>query len=692
MANESKKSAVPDRQALLEALKPAKSLRSVLTQNVSWDSLEDLLTYELPSPFAAQHYADLADLAVSQGWVNEEQLAELQKNREVLSDALGQALVQRGVITQEQLVTALAERKRGNQPLWRILMQLHMVAPEQVVEALSVILQRPMGARPDDRFCQYLIAEGLLTAEELDAHWEQAKDKQVDFRDYLRRAKVLTDEVLAQALAYHLELPYEPLAKVDRIPPNILHLLPVTILRRHHTLPYKAVGNALYMAFSDAHDLQDLHKLSMLVKADLTPVIAPAGRLRALIDEYLPSLAADLAVETEEEHDRLEAEGQVISTVDLLTTLVRGLLKCKGSDLHLEPQRETYRVRYRMDGLLHDVVSLSPASGRKLVARVQTISNIYVGTSLLPLDGHLSLVVDGREVQFRVASIQGRWGQKLAMRRVQSDLAFCSFEQLGMTIEQRQVMDRILNAANGLMLVTGAVGSGKSTTLYSCLNVLDCFAHNVMTIEDPVEYEVAGITQIEVNAKTGLTFEIGLRGLLRQDPDVIMVGEIRDAETADIAVRAAMTGQLVLSTLHANSASGAVNSLLHLGVQRLLLGAALRGIVYQALVRRVCPACSETYPAPLAYKQALGVYEGLELRLARGKGCSQCFQTGYAGRHGVYEVIEVSDDLRQAVAAGASSAQVEEIAARDGMVPLREHAKALVLAGITTIEEMARIL
>lgn len=668
------------------------SLVELLNRDVSWASFKDVLNYEIPSPFTSNHNADLADVALSEGWVTPAELENLKRHQEALGDSFGTILVERGMITEAQLAEAQAYKKRTGQPLWRTLMQLKMVGPEQIAEVLHSDLALPFGSLPNTPFHVYLMDHGVVQRDKLEQAWVAARDKKVEFKRYLRERKLLTDKQIAEALAFTLETPYESLDDVVEIPPRLLRLVPASVLLRHQALPYKVEGKKLYVAFAEEHNLKDMQTLGLLLDYELAPVIAPRDRLQVLINTFLPRDKSDLAVGSEAELQELEEAGHMLSAVDLLNVVLRGLVRSTATDIHFEPQRDSVRIRYRVDGLLHDVMSVNPIVGRKLSTRIQTLANMYVGQAQLPLDGHLTIDVDGQELQFRIATVPGVHGVKLAMRKVQTDLAFCNFETLGMTVEHRRLLSEILDSSNGLVLTTGPVGSGKTTTLYACLNVMDCFVHNVMTIEDPVEFDVAGVTQIQVNTKQGFTFSIGLRALLRQDPDVLMIGEIRDDETAEIAVRAAMTGQLVLSTLHANSAPAAVNALLHLKIRPFLLASALRGIVFSRLVRRICTHCSESYEADLPTKLEIGIDPKETLVLKRGKGCSHCFNTGYHGRTGVYELLKVGDAFREAVASHSPPSELEATALRDGMLRLSDHAMQLVRDGVTTVDEMQRIL
>ena len=410
-------------------------------------------------------------------------------------------------------------------------------------------------------------------------------------------------------------------------------------------------------------------------------VLVPRDQLMALLDRVLDS-AVDLPPE------------QVTDTsaARILDLILRGLIRCRGTDVHFEPQRSSTRVRYRVDGRLHDMMTLDPPTARRLAARVMTLADMNVTEKHRPQDGHLTYKLDDTDCDVRIASVPCNHGQKLALRRVQAHMAHCSLEQLGMGKSQRQAMDAVMSEPNGLILVSGPVGAGKTTTLYSCLSCLDCLANNIMTIEDPIEYELPGGAQIQVNERLELTFASGLRAILRQDPDVILVGEIRDEETAQVAVRAAMTGQLVFSTLHANSAATAVTSLLNLDVPPYLVSQAVTGVVFQELLRKVCPECQYDVELTEFMRRELGLAADDRRKLSRGRGCKHCLQTGYSGRVGAYEILHVDEAFRDVIIRQPTSHELNDAAEKAGILSLRAHATQLVLNGVTTFDEMQRVL
>lgn len=643
----------------------------VLRKDVSIKSIKELLFYEILATKKDQDLDEAKDFD-----------PDHLEDPNLVSDSVGNILVDRGLIDREQLDAARVHGERTGQPLLRSLLQMGSTLPQEINAILHMKIPLPIGKLPDDEFVRFLIDKQLTTRKELEESWANTKEQKIDFVSYLRSNDVVSDENLAEALASQASLPFEALEEIETIPEPVLRLLPTNVLMSRKALPLRLEGDTLVVAFADVLDIIEFEKMEMMLNHKLEAVIVPRDRLRLLT-----------AANVTEQHAYLDQTNSDTGPVQLLNTILRGLTKCNGTDIHIEPQKNAVRIRYRVDGLLHDVMTLDLTTARRIVGRIKTMANMDVVQTRVPQDGHLFLDIgDDLSVDFRVATVPSHTGEKVALRMVQSHMAFSTFQQLGMNQAQQQMMDEMLSSASGMILVTGPVGAGKTTTLYSCLSCMDCLAHNIMTVEDPVEYELTGGCQIQVNEKTGVTFAAGLRAILRQDPDVILVGEIRDEETANVAIRASMTGQLVFSTLHANSASSAVTSLLNLGVAPYLVSQAIAGVLFQRLVRCICVECKESYRAPDYVKQVLGQPINDELRLYRGKGCKRCLHTGYQGRVGAFELLQLDDDYRRIVINNPTSRQLRDAAIKSGMQPLYRHGRELALAGVTSVEEAQRVL
>jgi type IV pilus assembly protein PilB len=655
----------------LHALYGEKTLMGVLRQDVSIRSIKELLFYDVLPSKKDQGLDETLDFDPHH-----------LEDPNLVSESVGNILVDRGMIDRDQLDAARAHGERTGQPLLRSLLQMGSTLPQEINALLHMKIPLPIGNLPDDQFVRYLIDEQIITRKELEDAWGKTKEQKTDFVSYLRSNDVVSDEDLAKALAAQANLPFDLLEEIETIPEAILRLLPTNVLMSRKALPLRLVDDTLFVAFADVLDIIEFEKMEMMLNHTLQAVIVPRDRLSLLTDANVNG-----------QHTYLDQTNNDTGPVELLNTILRGLTKCDGTDIHIEPQKTAVRVRYRVDGLLHDVMTLDPATARRIAGRIKTMANMDVVQTRVPQDGHLFLDIgDGLKVDFRVATAPCHSGEKVALRMVQSHMAFSTFQQLGMNQAQQQVMDGLLSSASGMILVTGPVGAGKTTTLYSCLSCMDCLTHNIMTIEDPVEYELTGGSQIEVNEKTGVSFAVGLRAILRQDPDIILVGEIRDEETANVAIRASMTGQLVFSTLHANSASSAVTSLLNLGVAPYLVSQAVTGVLFQRLVRSICSECKEGYRAPDYVKQVLGRPGHEELTLYRGKGCKKCLHTGYHGRVGAFELLKLDDDYRRVIINNPTGRELRDAAINSGMQPLSLHARELALAGVTSVEEAQRIL
>ena len=365
-------------------------------------------------------------------------------------------------------------------------------------------------------------------------------------------------------------------------------------------------------------------------------------------------------------------------------------MRAGASDIHLEPFEDKVAVRLRIDGLLTEIAALSAKLAPYLVSRVKVMARLDIAEKRLPQDGRLSLTLGGKSYDVRVSTLPIRYGERVVMRLLDKDQAFLSLSDLGMAEKICKRFESALSEPNGILLVTGPTGAGKTTTLYAALGLLNDQSRNIMTVEDPIEYALKGVSQTQVNNKVGMTFSSGLRSILRQDPDVVMVGEIRDAETAEIAVQASLTGHLVLSTVHTNSAAAAITRLVDMGVEPFLLASSVKAVLAQRLVRQLCGSCKQPYQASKDTAAKLGL-KSLQLKLYRPTGCLDCQNTGYRGRVGIYELIMVNDDIRRMIQNGAGELDIEAKAIAEGLPVLADSGRELVLAGETTLEEVLRV-
>jgi type IV pilus assembly protein PilB len=649
------------------------TLYQMLNQDVSWHSIRDLMSYEI-SFNHAEHDAG-PERAGTDGEGPD------------IEETIGNMMVDRGILNDRQLEQAREQSSKTGQPFWRAVMQAKPERSATLYSFLNTPLNELFRGAPDEAFCNWLLENDVLTVDTLKAARKAARASDLDLPDELRRRGDATDEQIAEGLAVAADLPYESLADVDEIPSEVLSLVPPQILLAHNALPLSRTETKIRVAFAAPTAVDELGRLGLMLEREVDPCIAPREALQNRLQQLF--LIRDGKSET---FGTPEAS-KSLPTAELIASISRGLLRAEGTDIHVEPQKSSARIRYRVDGVLHDVLSLGLDDARRLVTSIKSQAGMDITQPFLPGDGHLAISLgDNETATFRISTIPTINGEKMAMRWVQSEMAFSSFANIGMTGRQEALVRELLALPNGLVMTCGPVGSGKTTTLYSCINSMDCFNRNICTIEDPVEFEVAGINQVQVNEARGLDFATTLRSMLRQDPDTILVGEIRDEETAAAALRAALTGTLVLSTIHANSAATAINALIYLGCKPFLVANATAAIIFQRLIRRVCDECREEYEAESHDLAELGIVESGAVTLARGRGCRRCFHTGYHGRTGVYEILTVDAGFREVIVSSARVEELEEAALASGMVPLASHARELVLEGVTTVEEYSRII
>jgi general secretion pathway protein E len=377
--------------------------------------------------------------------------------------------------------------------------------------------------------------------------------------------------------------------------------------------------------------------------------------------------------------------------VRLVNLLIEEAVIAEASDIHIEPSEESLRVRYRIDGILYDLEAPPRRLQAAVTSRIKLMAELNIAERRLPQDGRIRMTLNSRRVDIRVSSIPTIHGESIVMRLLDRSSVFMPFDKLGFSPQTATLFDKLINQPNKILLVTGPTGSGKTTTLYAALDKINAPEKKIITIEDPVEYQLKGVNQIAVRPKIGLTFAGGLRHIVRQDPDVIMVGEIRDLETAEIAVHAALTGHLVFSTLHTNDAPGAITRLQDMGVEPYLIASVLSGVLAQRLVRRICQNCRVTAAADPGDLLAIGVSNGQDAELFRGEGCDACRKTGYKGRVGIYELFIITEEVRSLILRKASTGEIRRLAVEHGMVTLREDAWAKARAGLTTIDEILRV-
>ncbi|MFC2051084.1 GspE/PulE family protein [Chloroflexota bacterium] len=481
--------------------------------------------------------------------------------------------------------------------------------------------------------------------------------------------------------------------------PEALNLIPENLARKHNVVPLAVEDETLRVAMSNPDDILAIEALAARTKKRILAVPASADDIREAIDfnyQAFGEIAKQFGsvVKTTEAIPPEKAAAAVADDSPLakaLNLLVEEAVKSRASDIHIEPEADRLRVRYRIDGILHEVTSLPIGAHGPLISRIKILAGMNIADPRRPQDGQFSFVSTGRDVDIRVATISTVHGETAVLRLLDKSMAVMSLSQIGFLPEGQEKFERMLMAPYGMLLLSGPTGAGKTTTLYAAVNSLDKVGHNIITIEDPVEYRFRGVNQIQINTKAGVTFASGLRAIVRLDPDIILVGEIRDHETADIATQSALTGHLVLSSVHANDTVGVLFRLIDLGVEPFLICSAVICIVAQRMVRRVCPSCAHKVTAPMVEQAAYHRETGEERsEFDYGAGCKACTYTGYLGRTGLFEILTISDEIKHSIVTGAAAAEIRALAIKEGMITLAKDGMLKAGAGITTPFEVLR--
>ena len=497
--------------------------------------------------------------------------------------------------------------------------------------------------------------------------------------------------------------PQGPIAAEAIQPPaDVLALIPADAASHFQAVPVARENGVLIVAMLDAGDVFTIDELQRITGMRVAPVPIAAHELRTAVSRLYPGGAdasagladSDIATQGIQRQNivvlgRPAGPSADAPTIILLNEVLERAIEQRASDIHLEPYERESICRFRVDGVLYDWGKFSPDDHVRLLSRVKVLANIDIAEHRLPGDGRFTIQLKGRRWDVRVSTMPSAHGEKGVLRMLPKDSTTLSLGELGMLERERKVFERLVSRPHGMLLVTGPTGSGKTTTLYTALRSVDTVARNVLTIEDPIEYELPRITQIQVQASVGLTFAVGLRHILRQDPDIIMVGEIRDPETLNMAVQAALTGHFVYSTLHCNDAPSAATRALDMGLEPCLFTSSVIGVMAQRLVRRICNDCRTEEPLPAALRERLNITDP-EARMYRGSGCQNCRHTGYRGRLGVYELMTMTEPVRDAIQRRAASSEVRRAALQSGMSTLRDDAIRKVLSGVTTLEEVLR--
>jgi len=560
---------------------------------------------------------------------------------------------------------------------------------------------------------ELLIENGLITERQLSRAQDQATKSGEPVTKILIGMGFVTDKDVTEMMGIQLNVDFVDLDNIN-LDPDTVKLIPDNLAKRYNVIPIELVDNMrIRLAMADPSDILAIDDIRLVTGYDIDPVIATESSLKKVIgtqfgstdlaevEDVTKEISAadfgDMEVDDNAEEEvsldemkQLVDEAPIVRVVNLI---ISQAINDKTSDIHIEPDAKSVRVRYRVDGVLHEVMQPPKHIQAPMVSRIKIMSSLDIAERRIPQDGKIHLKHDGREYDLRVSTLPCVHGEKVVMRILDRGSVMIGLGKLGFYPEIQAQLETMVDKPYGMVLVTGPTGSGKSTTLYSILNRLNTVGVNIMTVEDPVEYQIAGINQVQQNNKAGLTFAAALRSFLRQDPDIIMVGEIRDGETAGIAVESALTGHLVLSTLHTNDSPGAITRLTEMGIEPFLCSSSIICVLAQRLARTICSNCKEAYipPTESIRKFGLAAYTDSEITFYKGRGCDTCKMSGYKGRTGIHELLVMSDRLRSLVLQRASTAELRQCAIEEGMKTMPDDGLRKVLDGITTIEECLRV-
>ncbi len=563
--------------------------------------------------------------------------------------------------------------------------------------------QRFDGNRRKLRLGDILLNQQVITEEQLAKALQRQAGTGRKLGEVMVDEGITTEEAIAHALGSQLGMEYVNLNGL-KIPDEIISLVSSSVVKKYTAIPYmfdEKSANVLKVAMSDPMDMAAVDDFTIITNLQIEPVVATTRQILLFIDRYYSTADVKSAVDlyAKEREEQYKEEGEELYSEDisnspivqLVRTIIEQAVRQRASDIHIEPMENQVRIRYRIDGALYEKMAYSPRLLPAITARIKIIGGMDISEKRKPQDGRITQVVDRQEFDIRVSVLPTVYGEKTVMRLTSKSGLTRAKSQLGLRPNEQKQFDHILKNPHGIILVTGPTGSGKSTTLYTALSELNTEDVNIITVEDPVEANIDGINQVHVNPKADLTFATALRSILRQDPDIIMIGEIRDGETAGIAVQASITGHLVVSTLHTNSTAGSVGRLIDMGVESYLLADAVVGIIAQRLVRRLCPNCRRAVEATQDQKDLLLTEQDKPLTIYEPCGCTQCDNTGYKGRIGVYEIMEITSELKPLISHKASAEEIKKVALSQGMNTLRMSATQYVLDGTTSISEMTKV-
>lgn len=548
------------------------------------------------------------------------------------------------------------------------------------------------------RLGEILIDENIITQDQLELALKEQKESGLRLGEYLTEKLFVSEEQIISSLIKQLNISYIDLSKQD-ISQSILKHIPEKMIKTYKIIPFDIINGQLLIAMQDPLNYFAIDEIKRVVKLNIKTLITSKKAINEAIEKYFGKSEAHQAAQ---EFSNLNFNDTSSNTKDIdvsssspsvrfLNKIVEMGITKSASDIHIEPENETIRIRYRIDGHLVTEMEVDKGIHESLLSIVKQKSGMNIIEKRLPQDGSWSHKLKGKEIDLRASTLPLNKGEKIVIRILDKSSFEFKKENLGLSLSQLEIYNDLLKSLTGVILVTGETGSGKTTTLYTTITELTDDSKNIITLEDPVEYDFKGINQVSINPKIDLTFAKGLRSVLRQDPDIIMVGEIRDSETVKIAIESALTGHLVLSSIHTNNALETVTRLLEMGVEPFLIASTLNGIISQKLIRKICPNCKTSYEASYREKELLGIDVSEKLMISKGEGCGFCRNTGYKGRVAIFEILKIDKNIQKAISEHDNIYDIKKIVKENGFVDLIESCKLKVIEDITSIEEYLRI-
>ncbi len=549
---------------------------------------------------------------------------------------------------------------------------------------------------------------GVITAEQLEEALTYQKEKGGRLGELLlTKFKVITEADLIKALGEQFGIEYITNLTGMKLDMELIQKFPKALSRRFGIIPIDKVNGLVRLGIMDPTNLEAINDAERFLDMPVVPVLVTQRDVvnaaniyydridvstEDMVDELEDTNLDHVAQELNEPQDLLDATDEA-PIIRLINSLMFEAVKKRASDIHIEPFEKELSVRYRIDGILYEIIKPPKRFQSSIISRVKVMAGMNIAEKRLPQDGRIRIKIAGKDVDIRTSIIPTSFGERVVMRLLDRSSVLIGLDNIGLTGEKLKLINQLIKRSNGIVLVTGPTGSGKTTTLYSVLSVLNSPEVNILTIEDPVEYQIKGIGQIQVNSKIDLTFANGLRSILRQDPDIVLVGEIRDKETAEIAVQASLTGHLVFSTLHTNDSAGGITRLIDMGIEPFLVSSSVVAIIAQRLVRTICPVCKTAYRPNDEELMEIGITRDLlhDDAVYKGKGCVNCVNTGFKGRTGIYEIMIIDDEIRSMITKGVDSSMIKHAAINKGMTTLKEDGIKKIVGGVTTIKEILRV-